>query len=81
MDSYELNIKRAMDLAEKISTLVFTDLRDEELDDGALVLATIWAAMGIGLKLNLHPEILKLVIHYATETILEDLPQINEVIH
>jgi len=28
MDSYELNMKRAMDLAEEISTLVFTDLRN-----------------------------------------------------
>ena len=81
MDSYELNIKRAMDLAEEISTLVFTDLRKEDLDDGALVLATIWAAMAIGLKLRLHPEIIKLVVHYATETILEDLPETNETIH
>ena len=70
-----------MDLAEQISTLVFTDLREENLDDGALVLATIWAAMAIGLKLNLHPQILKLVVEYATETILEDLPATNETIH
>ena len=39
MDVYELNLKRAMDLAEQISTLVFTDLREDSLDDGALLLA------------------------------------------
>jgi|TARA_Y100000361_G_scaffold17458_1_gene13617 hypothetical protein len=81
MDSYEVNMKRAMDLAEEISTLVFTDLRKDSLDDGALLLATVWAALAIGLKLNLHPEIIKLVIHYATESVLEDMPLEHETIH
>lgn len=81
MDVYELNLKRAMDLAEQISTLVFTDLREDNLDDGALLLATIWAALAIGLKLNLHPEIIKLVIQYATDSVLEDMPLGHETIH
>jgi hypothetical protein len=81
MDVYELNLKRAMDLAEQISTLVFTDLREDNLDDGALLLATIWAALAIGLKLNLHPEIIKLVIQYATDSVLEDMPLEHETIH
>ena len=81
MSTYELAIQEAMVLAEKITALIYEKIPKEELDNSSLVLAIIWSAMAVGLKSDIEPPLLKVVVHYATEALLEDLPLHHETIH
>jgi|TARA_R110002020_G_scaffold176561_2_gene368867 hypothetical protein len=79
MDNEEL--EHAMQLAESLCLKIYTILSEEEKNDKALIIALVWAAMGVGLKSEIEPDIIRLVVVHATESALEEYTEVYETIH
>ena len=74
-------LEHAMALAESLCLKVYAVLSEEEKEDKALIIAFVWAAMGVGLKSKMAPDIIRLVVDYATDAALEEYIPSHETIH
>jgi|TARA_R100001163_G_C5016174_1_gene160420 hypothetical protein len=77
----EDEIQRVMDLAEDLCIKVYSVLSDTEKEDQALVIALVWAALAIGLKADLSPDVIRLLVCHATESALEDYKEVYDTLH
>ena len=77
----EDEIQRIMSLAEGLCVKIYSVLSDTEKEDQALVIALVWAALAVGLKAELSPDIIRVLIAHATESALEDYENEYETLH
>ena len=70
-----------MSLAEGLCVKIYSVLSDTEKEDQALVIALVWAALAVGLKAELSPDIIRVLIAHATESALEDYENEYETLH
>lgn len=76
-----LDIQEALKIAERISKQIQTLTLDEEIEIHILIVSLVWAAIGLGLASGeMARETLKLGLHYAVESALEDHLE-NQTIH
>ncbi len=69
----EQKLSRVLDLAEKLSQVGYQNLTEEEKDDDAIVIALLWSAVACGLHQGMPPRMLRLVLHFGVEAVLEEL--------
>jgi len=74
-------LEHAMALAESLCLKVYAVLSEEEKEDKALIIAFVWAAMGVGLKSKMAPDIIRLVVDYATDAALEKYTEAYKTLH
>ena len=79
MDDKDLD--HAIDLTEKLCSKIYDTLSEEEKNDQALIVALIWTAIAIGIKSEVEPPILRVVVQYATDAALEDHRREEETLH
>ena len=77
----EDEIQRIMSLAEGLCVKIYSVLSDTEKEDQALVIALVWAALAVGLKAELSPDIIRVLVAHATESALEDYENEYETLH
>ena len=77
----EDEIQRIMSLAEGLCVKIYSVLSDTEKEDQALVIALVWAALAVGLKAELSPDIIRVLVARATESALEDYENEYETLH
>ena len=77
----EDEIQRIMSLAEGLCVQIYSVLSDTEKEDQALVIALVWAALAVGLKAELSPDIIRVLVAHATESALEDYENEYETLH
>ena len=77
----EDEIQRFMSLAEGLCVKIYSVLSDTEKEDQALVIALVWAALAVGLKAELSPDIIRVLVAHATESALEDYENEYETLH
>jgi len=77
----EDEIQRIMSLAEGLCVKIYSVLSDTEKEDQALVIALVWAALAVGLKAELSPDINRVLVAHATESALEDYENEYETLH
>ena len=70
-----------MSLAEGLCVKIYSVLSDTEKEDQALVIALVWAALAVGLKAELSPDIIRVLVAHATESALEDYENEYETLH
>ena len=70
-----------MSLAEGLCVKIYSVLSDTEKEDQALVIALVWAALAVGLKAELSPDIIRVLVARATESALEDYENEYETLH
>lgn len=77
----EDEIQRVMDLAEGLCVKVYSVLSDTDKEDQALVIALVWAALAVGLKSEITPDVMRLLIAHATESALEEYEDVYQTLH
>ena len=77
----EKEVQEALDLAEKLCGRIYAMLSEEEKENDALVLALIWVAVAIGLRSEIDPRTLSLIVSFATESGLEDTRFPHKTLH
>jgi len=77
----EKEVQEALDLAEKLCGRIYAMLSEDEKRDDALVLALIWVAVAIGLRSEIDPHTLSLIVSFATESALEDTRFPHKTLH
>lgn len=81
----DLDVEEALRIAELIGNKLQNLMKEEDVDVEILSISLVWAAIGVAVASGeIEEESLKLGLHYAIDSALENLPRQNissETIH
>ena len=66
-------LDHAMRVAEDITQRIYANLKEEEINDEAIIMALTWVIVAIGVKSDLPSSIIRAVVHYSLDSAIEDL--------